>query len=155
MECFILAKKNLNGTFQIKWFKENMTEDLVDLGLGFPEHQIIHSSDDFITNSRYHDKSFRHQQYNPSFLGKYWCQVINTTADSYQPLMRSNVFTLLPPDNYTGLGCRSMNLSVQFIDNKKCADMLATAYTSTENHQTKHYSYVASIISDRTISKGQ
>ena len=155
MECLIVTKTNLNGTFQIKWFKENKTGGLVDLGLGFPEHHTTHNTMDFIINSRYHDILFLHQEYNTSFLGKYWCQVINTTADPDQPLMRSNVFTLLPPDNYTGLGCRSMNLSVQFIDNKKCADMLATAYTSTENHQTKHYSYVASIISDRTISKGQ
>ena len=51
--------------------------------------------------SRYHIN----QQYNPSYLGKYWCQVINTTADSDQPLMRSNVFTLLAPENYTQPTC--------------------------------------------------
>ena len=143
MECSIIAKKNLNGTFQIEWFKENITEDLVNLGLGFPEHQTTHSSTEFITNSRYHDRLFLHKQYNPSFLGKYWCQVINTTADPDQPLMRSNVFTLLPPDNYTKSTCA---ISGQAVNNITCADMLennqtlplqnATAYPSTEISQT-------------------
>ena len=143
LECLILTKNNLNGTFQIKWFKENITEDLVDLGLGFPEHQTTHTQTEFITNSRYHDRLFLHQQYNTSFLGKYWCQVINTTADPDQPLMRSNVFTLLPPENYSELRC---NMSVQVVTKVKCADMpeihktlplqSATAYPSTETHQT-------------------
>ena len=143
MECSILAKTNLNGTFQIKWFKENKTGRLVDLGLGFPEHQMMHSTMDFIINSRYHDRLFLHQQYNPSFLGKYWCQVINTTADPDQPLMRSNMFTLLPPDNYTGPNC---TMSGQVVVNITCADMLendqtlplqsVTAYPSTEISQT-------------------
>ena len=139
LECLILTKRNLNGTFQIKWFKENMTEDVVDLGLGFPEHQTIYSSTEFITNSRYHDRLFLHQQYNPTFLGKYWCQVINTTADPDQPLMRSNVFTLLPPDNYTKPRCA---MSRQVVNNITCADLAdpkqaslsastATNYTST------------------------
>ena len=143
MECSIIAKKKLNGTFQIKWFKENKTGGLVDLGLGFPEHQTIHNTMNFVTNSRYHDRLFLHQQYNPTFLGKYWCQVINTTADPDQPLTRSNVFTLLPPENYTGPSCA---MSGQVINNVTCADMLesnqtlplqnATTYPSTDITQT-------------------
>ena len=61
------------------------------------------------------------QQNNSSFLGKYWCQVINTTADPDQPLMRSNVFTLLPPDNYNGSRCAN---NFQLIDNVTCADLI-------------------------------
>ena len=44
---------------------------------------------------------FLNQPYSPSLLGKYWCQVINTTADPDQPLMRSNVFTLVAPGDYS------------------------------------------------------
>ena len=143
MECLIVTKTNLNGTFQIKWFKENKTGSLVDLGLGFPEHRTTHNTMDFIINSRYHDILFLHQEYNTSFLGKYWCQVINTTADPDQPLTRSNVFTLLPPENYTGPSCA---MSGQVINNVTCADMLesnqtlplqnATTYPSTDITQT-------------------
>ena len=62
------------------------------------------------------------QQYNPSFLGKYWCQVINTTADPDQPLMRSNVFTLLAPENYTGSTCSGASI-IQTMANTTCADL--------------------------------
>ena len=64
-----------------------------DLGCGDPDELL--GSDWY---SRYQHKDFFNQQYNSSYIGKYWCQVINTTADPDQPLMRSNVFTLLAPD---------------------------------------------------------
>ena len=69
------------------------------------------------------------QQYNPSFLGKYWCQVINTTADPDQPLMRSNVFTLLPPDDYTYSEPRC-STPHQYIDITTCADLIEQSKSS-------------------------
>ena len=73
--------------------------------------------------SRYHDSAFRTQPYSTSLLGKYWCQVINTTADPDQPLMRSNVFTLLAPGNYSGATCTTTTTQSQFVDNQTCADL--------------------------------
>ena len=106
--------------FQIRWFKENKTGEIVDLGLG--SHITHKELPNMIleTKSRYHDYKFFNKPYNMTFLGKYWCQVINTTADSYQPLMRSNVFTLLPPDNYNGSTCAK---NLQFVYKTTCADL--------------------------------
>ena len=56
---------------------------------------------------------------SPTLLGKYWCQVINTTADPDQPLMRSNVFTLLAPLRYNEPMCTT----VQADNNISCADL--------------------------------
>ena len=78
--------------------------------------------------SRYHNKNFYNQQYNPSYLGKYWCQVINTTADPDQPLMRSNMFTLLAPEYYTQLTCTT-ELEVQSENNSTCADLPVAVYS--------------------------
>ena len=103
--------------FEIRWFKKNNTEEVVDLGLG--NVQEIHTNMTRETRSRYHDYRFFNLAYNSSFLGKYWCQVINTTADPDQPLMRSNMFTLLPPDNYTGQPCATS----QFTSKTICADL--------------------------------
>ena len=77
-------------SYLIRWFRENTNELVEDLGIGFP--LVQHNTD---RTSSYHGTVFLNQPYSPSLLGKYWCQVINTTADPDQPLMRSNVFTLL------------------------------------------------------------
>ena len=53
----------------------------------------------------------------PQLSRQVWCQVINTTADPDQPLMRSNMFTLLAPV-YTQLTW----LEVQSENNSTCAD---------------------------------
>ena len=90
-----------------------------DLGHGYPNR----SQGNMRWFSRYHDKDFFNQQYNPSYLGKYWCQVINTTADPDQPLMRSNVFTLLAPENYTQPTCFNQSTTVQTVNNSTCADL--------------------------------
>ena len=94
----------------IKWFRENTTGAVEDLGLGDPvvQHGIARYS-------RYHSTAFFNQPYSPSLLGKYWCQVINTTADPDQPLMRSNVFTLLAPGDYSEPSCTSKNLKFQYV----------------------------------------
>ena len=68
-----------------------------------------------------------------AIIGKYWCQVINTTADPDQPLMRSNVFTLLAPEDYSQLTCSAV---VQSEFNSTCADLpvqitLLTSLTTT------------------------
>ena len=65
--------------------------------LGLDDDHVLNTTD---LSSIYHITAFLNQPYSPSLLGKYWCQVINTTADPDQPLMRSNVFTLLAPENY-------------------------------------------------------
>ena len=115
--CIVRTHKDLQGIFEIRWFKKNSTEEVVDLGLG--HEQEMHTNMTLETRSRYHDERFFNRAYNPSFLGKYWCQVINTTADPDQPLMRSNVFTLLPPDNYIGQSCATS----QFTNKTTCADL--------------------------------
>ena len=83
-----------------------------DLGCGDPDELL--GSDWY---SRYHDKDFFNQQYNSSYIGKYWCQVINTTADPDQPLMRSNVFTLLAPEDYTQPTCANQRTAIQTVKN--------------------------------------
>ena len=105
----------VNTNYSIEWFREN-TDGLVQcLGLGDPVSQL--SSTDRL--SRYHDNKFINQPYSPSLLGKYWCQVINRTADPDQPLERSNVFTLLAPWNYSVAMCSN---AVQSRDHVRCAD---------------------------------
>ena len=82
--------------------------------------------------SRYQNRAFLNQPYSPSLLGKYWCQVINTlTADPDQPLMRSNVFTLLAPGNYSGPTCSE----IQSADNITCADLSDNQTTSLDPTQ--------------------
>ena len=110
--------RNQTDEFEIRWFRENTTGAVEDLGHGDPEKIL---GTDWI--SRYHANDFVYQQYNPSYLGKYWCQVINTTADSDQPLMRSNVFTLLAPEDYTQSTCFSQRTAIQTVDNSTCADL--------------------------------
>ena len=121
LECFVRIIRAIITTdeFEVRWFRENTTGAAEDLGLGHPD-QFLGNSTDFF--SRYHNTAFLNQPYSPSLLGKYWCQVINTTADPDQPLMRSNVFTLLAPENYSGAPC-TKNL-IQFVDNRTCADLL-------------------------------
>ena len=104
-------------TFRIRWFRENTKGVVEDLGLGNP---VVQKGND--RTSRYHDTAFLNQPYSPSLLGKYWCQVINGTADPDQPLMRSNVFTLLAPGNYRGSQCTGAS-ALQFVDNVTCADL--------------------------------
>ena len=98
-----------------------MTGAEENLGTGAPLYQ--QNADH---TSRYHRTAFLDQPYSSSLLGKYWCQVINTTADPDQPLMRSNVFTLLAPANYSGEMCTE----VQQIVNKTCADLPLAQTTS-------------------------
>ena len=117
LECVVRRMAGVNTTFMIRWFRENTTGAVEDLGLGDPIDQL---GTDRI--SRYHDTAFIDQPYSPSLLGKYWCQVINTTADPDQPLMRSNVFTLLAPGDYSGRMCGPASL-VQEEVNETCADL--------------------------------
>ena len=106
----------MNTSYLIRWFRENTNEIVEDLGLGDPVTPLGNDR-----TSRYHDTEFVNQPYSPSLLGKYWCQVINTTADPDQPLMRSNVFTLLAPGDYSGPTCTEV-LTVEQI---ACADLPA------------------------------
>ena len=138
LDCVVRRQPGIIDSFEIRWFRENTTGIVEDLGRGDPEAS---QGNDWI--SRYHSTKLFNQRYNPSFAGKYWCQVINTTADPDQPLMRSNVFTLLPPDNYTGLFSCSPSSSLQVIDNVTCADLpvhpeLNTLHDASVVTQTTH-----------------
>ena len=129
LQCIVRTKTSLNGTYKIRWFKENDTSN-VNLGRWSPEIYSSVSNTIYMyinTTSTYRFKQVT-QQNNSSFLGKYWCQVINTTADPEQPLMRSNVFTVLPPDKYNGSGCSSRPF---LQDNITCADLNDTTQTRT------------------------
>ena len=110
--------RHQTNEFEIRWFRENTTGAVEDLGLGKPDR----TQENMHWYSRYHDSDFFNQQYNSSYLGKYWCQVINTTADPDQPLMRSNVFTLLAPENYTQPTCVNRSKTIQ-TNNLTCADL--------------------------------
>ena len=101
-------------SIEIRWFRENTAGVVETLGYGDP---IFRQSADL--TSRYQDTKFLNQPYSPSLLGKYWCQVINTTADPDQPLMRSNAFTLLAPGNYNGSSCPE----IQSTNNITCAHL--------------------------------
>ena len=105
----------------IKWFRENTTGAVVNLGTGEPDNEQMNMQF-FDHTSIYHETKFLNQLYSPSLLGKYWCQVINTTADPDQPLMRSNVFTLLAPGNYSELRCMGITV-IQEETNITCADL--------------------------------
>ena len=48
--------------------------------------------------------------------------LVNTTADPDQPLMRSNVFTLLAPENYTQPTCINQTV-MQVVANINCANL--------------------------------
>ena len=117
LECTVRRMEDISTTFMIRWFRENTTGAVEDLGLG----DIFLQGRD--QTSRYQDTAFFNQPYSPSLLGKYWCQVINTTADPDQPLMRSNVFTLLAPVNYNETTCQAPQQVQQEI-NEMCADEL-------------------------------
>ena len=123
----------MSDQFMIKWFRENTTGTVEDLGLGYP---VIRLSVGQL--SHYHSTAFLNQPYSPSLLGKYWCQVINTTADR---LMRSNVFTLLAPGNYSGPTCSSIpGLKYQVEQNITCAAQrteqttIPAPISATSNH---------------------
>ena len=116
LECIVRHQTN---EFEIRWFRENTTGAVEDLGLGNPNQ----SQGNMHWFSRYHDSDFLNQQYNSSYLGKYWCQVINTTAGPDQSLMRSNVFTLLAPENYTQPTCANQSTVTQTMKNITCADL--------------------------------
>ena len=117
LECAVRRMDGVSTTFLIRWFREITTAAVEDLGLGDP---VVQQGRDRTT--RYHDTAFLNQPYSPSLLGKYWCQVINTTADPDQPLMRSNVFTLLAPGNYSELRCMGITV-IQEETNITCADL--------------------------------
>ena len=113
LECIVRHQTN---EFEIHWFRENTTGAVEDLGLGDPNG----SQGSMRLFSMYHGRNFMNQQYNPSYLGKYWCQVMNTTD---QLLMRSNVFTLLAPENYTQPTCANQSTVTQIMENITCADL--------------------------------
>ena len=132
LECTVRRMDDISTTFLIRWFRENTTGAVEDLGLGDPDQPL--GIDWF---SRYHGTAFRTQPYSPSLLGKYWCQVINTTADPDQPLMRSNVFTLLAPEDYNETTCHGPQQEY----NEICADELDNPQTLTmSSYHTTTYS---------------
>ena len=140
LQCVVRSQSDVSDQFMIKWFRENTTGAVEDLGLGDPVKELpsIKTIDRFST---YHEAALFNQPYSPSLLGKYWCQVINTTADPDQPLMRSNEFTLLAHENYTGPTCSTLKgLKYQIFGNTTCADQQTTmppAPNGTTNIQSK------------------
>ena len=143
LQCIVRRRTDVTDEFEIRWFRENTTGEVENLGRGFPD---IAFGTDWL--SRYHNTLLVNQQYNPSYAGKYWCQVINTTADPDQPLIRSNVFTLLPPENYTGTPCSGIGAVIlQQIDNVTCADLpvhseLNTVHDTSTVTKATHLSHI-------------
>ena len=140
MECTVRTEKNLSDTFEIRWFREDTTTH--NLGIG--ERKSHRDGKYNNITSRYDNTHFFNQLSNTSFLGKYWCQVINTTADPDQPLMRSNVFTLLPPTYYTYKRLCSSKTPTQSMDNETCADthtidQISTCISKSATRAPQHY----------------
>ena len=130
----------------IKWFRENTTGVVEDLGLGDPVTAVRIDQ-----LSVFHRTAFLNQPYSPSLLGKYWCQVINTTADPDQPLMMSNVFTLLAPGDYRGTTCSSKpKLEYQVVQNITCADHRPAHYNQTTLSITTHVESTQCIVTTTT-----
>ena len=128
--CVVRRQINVTDNYKIRWFRQNTTGGVEDLGRGNLDEAL---DNDWL--SRYRITELLNQQYNSSFAGKYWCQVINTTADPDQPLIRSNVFTLLPPDNYmhTAPTCfRALTLQQLQVFNVTCADLKVHSETVTD-----------------------
>ena len=133
----------------IEWFRENTTGAVEDLGPG--DYQQLGNYD---RTSRYHKTAFTNQPYSPSLLGKYWCQVINITTYPGQPLMRSNVFTLLAPENYSGPTC----ILIQEEHNVACADLLlvlSSATQPTSSHDLQPVQPITSQVLITSHSTGQ
>ena len=129
LQCAL--KVHNNSTFEIRWFQKNTVGEVVNLGRGQLDNLIALPMTMFSEAvSTYHNNKLLGNQYNPSFLGKYWCQVINTTDDSYQPLTRSNMFTLLPPENYTGQSCIRMTTQVE--QNVSCANATDSTQSTSQ-----------------------
>ena len=117
LECTVRRKPGVTE-FEIRWFRENTTGAVEDLGLGADPNINAGLSNMDQTSRLYETALF----YSPSLLGKYWCQVIKTGVYPYQPLMRSNVFTLLAPENYNH-GPTCSTAGVQQVMNMTCADL--------------------------------
>ena len=127
LQCVVKRHNYMSDQYDIviKWFRENTTGAVVNLGTGEPDNEQMNMQF-FDHTSIYHETKFLNQLYSPSLLGKYWCQVINTTADPDQPLMMSNVFTLLAPGDSSGSTCTG----VQTVNNKTCADLPGVQLTT-------------------------
>ena len=131
LQCIVRRQSDVSDQFVIKWFRENTTGAIEDLGLGDPVNEL--GIDQLST---YHEAALFNQPYSPSLLGKYWCQVINTTADPDQPLMRSNAFTLLAPGNYKRPRCNSLPaLRYQVIGSFTCANLYSKPTTLSFTHE--------------------
>ena len=128
LECLVRRARTTTDSYEIKWFRENTNGTVEDLGFV----QETGSANE--RRSRYHDEKLLHKRYSPSLLGKYWCQVVNTSANPDKLLMRSNVFTLLAPGDYSGITCYG-HLVVQIIPNESCADLNTT---KPGDHLTTH-----------------
>ena len=93
LECTV-RKKPGAAEFEIRWYAEEtyITGTVVDLGSGY-DPAANNGPGGLDRTSRYEFQS----PYEPA---KYWCLVIKM-GDIDQPLMKSNVFTLLAPEEYT------------------------------------------------------
>ena len=130
LQCSV-RRLNPTDSFQIIWFRERNGQ-IEDLGPGSPHIQIP-GPDDWL--SRYHDTKLWVQPFRPELLGKYWCQVIKTSVNPHQPLLRSNEFTLLPPEDYSQFTC-SNTAMIQTVDNITCANLPDPSSTSQVHSST-------------------
>ena len=62
---------------------------------------------------------------------KFWCQVVNTTGGAYQPLMKSNVFELMAPEDYNDQRCPTTVMETK----TTCADVPTSSPTSSSTSQ--------------------
>ena len=152
LACVVRRQINVTDDFEIRWFRQNITGEVEDLGRGDLDEAL---GNDWL--SRYRITELFNQQYNPSFAGKYWCQVINTTADPDQPLMRSNVFTLLPPDSYMYTApkilCFRERTRLLQVFNVTCADLKVHSETVTGVRHTT--TTLAAALTPSTTTCGQ
>lgn len=129
LECAVRKQPMMRdvNSFEIRWFRRTLDDDIDGLGPGDPI--TVQGS---TTISRYHDLNFFNAIYEDEDLedvvGDYWCQVFNTAGEEPVPLMKSNIFSLLPPMRYNQSTCNLVP-NILRVDNTSCADLVTPPLT--------------------------
>ena len=63
LECVVKRQTGINYSFEIRWYRENTTGEVEDLGRSDPDMAL---GDDWL--SRYHSMKLFNKHYNPSLL---------------------------------------------------------------------------------------
>ena len=102
-------------SYDLFWYRERSCDGLVEnLGPGSGEIETTNSERIMLQGIA----NLNNAPFSEEMPGEYWCQAVITNSSGKYLATRSNVLTVLRPENYTGLSVCS---SVQFTDASKCA----------------------------------